>query len=94
MKIIDNFLSKLGISRNTFATYVLTLLTVYFAVDRIAEFLLMLFTGVSYSYWGPLKYTFALACPVFAFLFSFPSEFASTKSKKVTLFNIYVYPMA
>ena len=90
MKIIDNFLSKLGISRNTFATYVLTLLTVYFAVDRIAEFLLMLFTGVSYSYWGPLKYTFALACPVFAFLFSFPSEFASTKSKKVTLFNIYV----
>ena len=74
MKIIDNFLSKLGISRNTFATYVLTLLTVYFAVDRIAEFLLMLFTGVSYSYWGPLKYTFALACPVFAFLFSFPNS--------------------
>ena len=51
MKIIDKFLKKLGTSRNTFATYVLTLLTVYLAVDRIVEFMLMLFTGVSYSYW-------------------------------------------
>ena len=90
MKIIDNFLKKLGTSRNTFATYVLTLLTVYLAVDRIVEFMLMLFTGVSYSYWGPLMYTFALACPIFAFLFSGSSEFASTKKRKVTLFNIYI----
>ena len=50
MKIIDNFLSKLGVSRNTFATYILTLITVYLSVDRIVEVLLMLFTGVSYSY--------------------------------------------
>lgn len=90
MKIIDNFLKKLGVSRNTFATYVLTLITIYLAVDRIVEFLLMLFTGVSYSYWGPIQYTFALACPIFAFLFSGSSEFASTKKKKVTLFNIYI----
>lgn len=90
MKIIDNFLKKLGISRNTFATYVFTLITIYLAVDRITEMLLMLFTGVSYSYWGPIKYTIALACPMLAFAFSIPSEFASTKKKKVTLFNIYV----
>lgn len=90
MKIIDNFLKKLGVSRNTFATYVLTLITIYLAVDRIVEFMLMLFTGVSYSYWGPIKYTLALACPIFAFLFSSASEFASTKKKKVTLFYIYV----
>ena len=90
MKIIDNFLKKLGVSRNTFATYILTLITVYLAVDRITEMLLMLFTGVSYSYWGPLQYTIALACPMLAFAFSIPSEFASTKSKKVTLFYIYV----
>ena len=68
MKIFDKFLKKLNTSRNTFLTYILTLLTVYLAVDRIVEFLLMLFTGVSYSYWGPIKYTLALACPVFAFL--------------------------
>lgn len=90
MKIIDNFLSKLGVSRNTFATYILTLITVYLSVDRIVEILLMLFTGVSYSYWGPFQYTLALACPMLAYAFSVPSEFASTKKKKVTLFYIYV----
>ena len=55
MKLIDKFLKKLNISRNTFATYILTLLTVYLAVDRIVEMLLMIFTGVSYSYWGPIQ---------------------------------------
>ena len=90
MRIIDNFLSKLGVSRNTFATYILTLITVYLSVDRIVEILLMLFTGVSYSYWGPFQYTLALACPMLAYAFSVPSEFASTKKKKVTLFYIYV----
>lgn len=90
MKFIDKFLKKLNTSRNTFATYILTLITVYLAVDRIVEVLLMLFTGVSYSYWGPIQYTLALACPIFAFLFSGSSEFASTKNKKTTLFYIYV----
>lgn len=90
MKLIDKFLKKLNTNRNTFLTYLLTLITVYLAVDRIVEILLMLFTGVSYSYWGPIQYTFALACPIFAFLFSGASEFSSTKKQKVTLFYIYV----
>ena len=90
MKIIDNFLKKLGVSRNTFATYILTLLTIYIAVDRIVEFMLMLFTGISYSYWGPIQYTLALACPILAYLFSGPSEFSTNKARKVTLFYIYV----
>ena len=90
MKILDKFLKKLNINRNTFATYILTLLTVYLAVDRITEMLLMIFTGVSYSYWGPIQYTLALACPIFAFLFSGASEFASTNPKKVQIFFIYV----
>ena len=90
MKIIDKFLNFLKTDRNTFATYILTLITVYLAVDRVVEMLLMIFTGVSFSYWGPLQYTFALACPVFAYLFSGPSKFATSKAKKVTLFYIYV----
>lgn len=90
MKIIDKFLKKLGASRNTFATYILTLFTIYFAVDRIVEMLFMLFTGVSYSYWGPLMYTFAMACPVFAFLFSPSSEFAKNNPAKVSFFYIYI----
>ena len=90
MKYIDKFLKILNTDRNTFATYILTLITVYLAVDRIVEMLLMIFTGVSYSYWGPIQYTFALACPVFAYLFSGASKFATSKAKKVTLFYIYV----
>lgn len=90
MKIIDKFLKKLNASRNTFATYVLTLISLYIVVDRIIEMLFMIFTGVSVSYWGPLQYTLAMACPIFAYLFSPKSEFASSKKMKVTLFFTYV----
>lgn len=90
MKYIDKFLKKLNTDRNTFATYVLTLLTVYIAVDRIVEMLLMIFTGTAYSYWGPIQYTFALACPIFAYLFSGPSKFSTSKKQKVTLFYIFI----
>ena len=89
MKSIDKFLKFLNTSRNTFATYILTLISIYLAVDRIVEMLLMIFTGVSYSYWGPLQYTLALACPVFAFLFSGKSEFASSNKQKVVMFYVY-----
>ena len=90
MKIIDKFLKKLNASRNTFATYVLTMISIYIVVDRIVEMLFMIFTGVSVSYWGPIKYTLAMACPVFAYLFSPSSEFASSKNMKVTLFLTYI----
>ena len=90
MKLIDKFLKKLNCSRNTFATYILTLISVYIIVDRIVEILFMVFTGVSVSYWGPIGYTLALACVVFAYLFSIQSEFATSKSMKVTLFYVYV----
>ena len=90
MKFIDKFLKKLNVSRNTFATYIFTLITVYLAVDRIVEMLLMIFTGVAVSYWGPITYTFALACPILAFLFSGHSAFATSKNHKITLFYLYV----
>ena len=94
MKIIDNFLKKLDTDRNTFLTYVLTLITIYLTVDRVVEFLLMLFTGVSYSYWGPIQYTFALACPLFAFAFGFASKFVPTKKHRVVLFYFYMINFA
>ena len=89
MKYIDKFLKKLNTSRNTFATYLLTLISIYITVDRLIELLFMIFTGVSQSYWGPIEYTLAMACPLFAFLFSGPSEFATSKAQKVTLFYAY-----
>ena len=90
MKYVDKFLKFLKTDRNTFVTLILTLVSIYFMVDRIVEILLMIFTGLSVSYWGPFMYTIALACPVFAFLFGFASSFASSNAKKSTLFNLYV----
>ena len=90
MKFIDKFLKKLNASRNTFATYVLTLITIYLVVDRIVEMLFMIFTGVSSSYWGPIQYTLALACPIFAYLFSGKSEFSTSNAQKVSIFYIFI----
>ncbi|MCI8760124.1 MAG: type IV secretory system conjugative DNA transfer family protein [Clostridia bacterium] len=90
MKYIDKFLKKLNTNRNTFATYILTLLTAYIVVDRVVEMLLMIFTGVSYSYWGPIQYAFALACPCFAFAFCPKSKFSKNKGHKVTLFYVFI----
>lgn len=89
LKYIDMFLKKLKTDRNTFATYILTLLSIYICIDRIAEVLLIMFSGLSVSYWGPIKYTLALACVIFAFYFSPSSKFATDKYTKETFFYIY-----
>lgn len=89
MKIIDKFLKFLGTDRNTFFTYILTLITIYLVVDRFLELLFLCFTGVSNSYWGPIGYTLAFACPVFAFLFSGASKFSKSPITKVAFFNLY-----
>lgn len=89
MKYIDKFLKKLKTDRNTFATYVLTLISIYICVDRLAEILFIGLTGISVSYWGPIKYTFALACPIFAFYFSFASKFV--KEDWIKLHFLYTY---
>lgn len=90
MKVIDKFLKYLKTDRNTFLTYILTLLTAYIVVDRVVEMLMMIFTGMSVSYWGPIVYTLALACPVFAYLFSCSSKFADSDDTKVKLFDCYI----
>jgi len=92
LKYIDKLLKILKTDRNTFFTYIFTLLTAYVAVDRVVEILFMIFTGVSVSYWGPITYTLALACPVCAFLFSGCSKYAD--SGKIKLAIIYAYAIA
>ena len=89
MKIIDAFLKKLNVSRNTFLTYIFTLLTIYVAVDRIVEMLIMIFTGIGVNYWNPIVYTLALACPVLAYSFAGSSSYADTRASKVTMFYIF-----
>lgn len=89
LKYLDKFLSILKTDRNTFFTYVLTLCTIYIVVDRLVELIFMFVTGISVSYWGPIAYTFALACPIFAFLISCASQFAKDTSKKFTFLVLY-----
>ncbi len=89
MKYIDKFLKILKTDRNTFFTFVLTLLTAYIVIDRVVEMLILFFTGMSVSYWGPIAYTFALACPIFAFLFSYPSKFCKSDENKISFFCTY-----
>lgn len=90
MKYIDKFLSFLKTDRNTFVTYVLTLISIYLIVDRVIELMFMIFTGVSYSYWGPIEYTFAFATIIFAFFCSFGSKFARADVDKLRFFNTYI----
>lgn len=86
MKLIDKLLKKLNTSRNNFATYILSLICIYILVDRVVELLLMIFTGVAQTYWGPITYTFALACPIFTFLFACSSSYVDSKRSKVIFF--------
>ncbi len=92
LKYFDKLLKILKTDRNTFFTYIFTLATIYIAIDRIVEMLFMMFTGISVSYWGPIAYTLALACPVCAFLFSGCSKYAS--SGRLKLMIIYAYAIA
>lgn len=89
MKYVDKFLKKLKTDRNTFATYVLTLVSFYICIDRIVEILCIALTGISVDYWGPIKYTLALACPIFAFYFSGSSKFVTDDNVKLSFFYIY-----
>lgn len=49
----------------------------------------MIFTGIGCSYWGPIGYAFAFACPIFAFLFSCSSKFAKSEDTKMSFFFLY-----
>ena len=89
MKLFDNFLKKLKTDRNTFFTYLLTLISIFIIFDRLVEFLLIVFTGVASNYWGPIKYTIAFVFPVFAFLFSMSSKFIKSDSDKLGWFYAY-----
>ncbi len=89
LKYVDKFLKILKTDRNTFFTYLLTLITSYIIVDRIIEMLILIFTGMSVSYWGPIKYTLAMACPIFAFLFCYPSKFCKSDDNKKSFFCAY-----
>ena len=90
LKHIDNFLKFLKTDRNTFMTYILTLISAYIIIDRLVELMFMIFTGVAYSYWSPIQYTLAFGAVIFAFYFSSASKFAKADIDKLRFFNTYI----
>lgn len=89
LKVFDKFLKCLKTDRNTFLTYVLSLITIFILIDRLVEFFLIVFTGVASVYWGPITYAIALLCPIFAFLFSGSSKFIKSDDDKLKWFYAY-----
>lgn len=90
MKYIDSFLKKLKTDRNTFVSYVLTMISIYIVIDRLVELIFIAATGMSVSYWGPIKYTLALACLTFAMHIGFASKFVTEDTKKLSFLYIYI----
>ena len=89
MKLIDKLIKKLKTDRNTFFAYILTLITAYIVVDRLIEILFMWFSGMSVSYWGPIRYTIAMAFPAFAYAIAVPSKLAKSDDGKISFFYAY-----
>jgi len=91
VKIFDNFLKALKTDRNTFFTYILTLISIYILVDRVLELLFIIFTGVGLSYWGPIEYALAFSCMSLAFFFSSGSKFGKADFSKHKIFRTFMY---
>ena len=60
MDPIAAILKPFKIDVSSFFTYILGIVTVCFAFDRLLEVFCVLFTGQFVDYWSPLMYTFAL----------------------------------
>ena len=76
--IDDILLKPFKINLNDFFTYIFTIISVYFTVDRVIELFIMMFTGQCVSYWSPIKYTVALVCIVCAYCFYCSSTMCNT----------------
>lgn len=90
MKYIDKFLKKLKTDRNTFLTYVLTLISFYLCIDRIVEVIFIAATGMYVDLWGPIQYTLAIFCVVFAFHFSGASKFVTEDRIKLSFLYLHM----
>ncbi|MBP3596409.1 MAG: TraM recognition domain-containing protein [Clostridia bacterium] len=90
MEHIDKFLKKLKTDRNTFLTYVLTLISFYLCIDRIVEVIFIAATGMYVDLWGPIQYTLAIFCVVFAFHFSGASKFVTEDRIKLSFLYLHM----
>ena len=80
---------KLKTDANTFWGFILTLICVFLAFDRTIEMLLMIFTGVGYSYWNMIIYAIVFLLPFITFKIMLESKFMTHDNLKVSLFVFY-----
>lgn len=96
-KIIDKLLDPLEaillkplkINTNEFFSYIFGALTLYFAVDRLAEYIRVFFTGEFVNYWSTWGYTGALLCAFLAYCFTCASPMNKTLRHPMKFFVFY-----
>ena len=86
---MNKLYKKLKTDANTFWGFILTLLSIFLAVDRTVEMILMMVTGVGYSYWSMFTYAFVFLLPFLTFKIMLESKFMTHDNFKVSLFVFY-----
>ncbi len=86
---MNKLYKKLKTDANTFWGFILTLICIYLAVDRTFEMILMITTGVGYSYWGMLTYALVFLLPFITFKIMIESKFLTHDNLIVSLFVFY-----
>ena len=96
-KIIDKLLDPieflllkpLKINTNLFFGYIFGLLGVFFAVDRLAEYIRVFFTGEFLHYWSPYAYFGAMLCVFLAYCILCASPLNTTLRHSMKFFVFF-----
>lgn len=86
---MNKLYKKLKTDANTFWGFILTLICIYLAVDRTFEMILMIVSGVGYSYWGMFTYALVFLLPFVTFKIMIESKFLTHDNLIVSLFVFY-----
>lgn len=89
LNILEKISGFLKTDTNALLGTFFSALTIYFLVDRIAEFIIMITTGIGIDYWSPLFTLFAVSTPFLAFLLLIESKSVNTQAMKIRLFYLY-----
>ncbi|MBQ9280338.1 MAG: TraM recognition domain-containing protein [Clostridia bacterium] len=89
MDPIDAILKPFNIDLNSFFTYVLGIITVCFAFDRVLELFCVLFSGQFVSYWSPAMYTLVLFILVSGYAVICASPYCKTITDPMRFYLYY-----
>ena len=82
-------LKPFKINTNEFFAYIFSVLTVFFASDRLIEYLRVFFTGEYANYWSTWQYLGAMICTVLAYCFICASPMNKTLRHPMKFFVFY-----